>query len=649
MTYQHQIDGLRAIAVSSVILYHAGVPFFQAGFIGVDIFFVISGYLISGTLYTEFATNRFSYLDFLERRARRILPALVIVITCSTPIAYLFSYNQQFLDYSKSLIGLGLFSSNIVFWKDIDYFDTEAFEKPLLHTWSLAIEEQYYILFPIFLLIIYRIDKRFLGVSLLSILAISFLVSEWGWRNYPVANFYLLPTRAWELLTGSFLAYIAKTHVYHGKNFPSIFGLLLILITTLGILPEHSTPSFMLIPTLLGVCLVILYGKQNTITYQILSSRLISSVGLISYPAYLWHQPVFAFYEWITFGSDRGPIMSSMLVLSVFTLAYFTFKFVEQPVRQKILFKNQSTFFCISLIALFSMIVIGLLGTIYHSEGSKKIPIHVQSVAKYDGYVGDNFHLIAKSWDIQKAITGVNFFGVDDIEKDRTLLYPLDNGKRNLLVVGNSHAVDFYNVLHHSLRIKKVFNIARFGVQIANIDQSFFETPNYQYADTVVICSLLTNEDLENMEDVVHRIIKDGKRLIISRNMFLWMERANYTKLDKIILAAAKQGQEQRLLMEDVNMLYSVDYSRKKFVSPAAKLQYYQANDRLALLASEYKFELIDRMDYICPQSICKIVGPKIEKYIFDIGHHTMDGAIYYSKIFDRTGMADKIAKTHFE
>ena len=205
--YRPEIDGLRAIAVISVIIYHAQISFFdhkifEGGFIGVDIFFVISGYLITSIIYKEFlATGTFSFKYFYERRIRRILPALLVVMLASLPFAWFYILPHSLIDFSKSILYSLGFSSNIYFWFSGQQYGAESsLLKPFLHTWSLSVEEQYYILFPIIFLILFKYFKKYLVHILIFGFFVSIGLAEWGSKNYPTFNFYILPTRGWELL-----------------------------------------------------------------------------------------------------------------------------------------------------------------------------------------------------------------------------------------------------------------------------------------------------------------------------------------------------------------------------------------------------------------------------------------------------------------
>ena len=321
-----------------VIFFHAGFQYFSGGFVGVDVFFVISGYLITNIILSELSQDRFSVLNFYERRARRILPALFFVMLTCIPFAWFLLTPNDLKDFGESLIAVSTFSSNFLFWFESGYFETTAELKPLLHTWSLAVEEQYYIIFPIFLLAFWRFGIK----SILLILGLAFfaslLIAEWGAYNKPSATFYLLPTRGWELLIGVFIAFYLK---YRGhfkssalNQILSISGLGMIVYSIIFFDESTPFPSFFtLIPTV-GTGLLILSAVNKTIVYKILSLSPIVSIGLISYSAYLWHQPLLAFAKH-RFLEEVSDLMLIILCLSSLVLAYISWKWVEKPFRDK--------------------------------------------------------------------------------------------------------------------------------------------------------------------------------------------------------------------------------------------------------------------------------------------------------------------------
>ena len=332
MKYRAEIDGLRALAVVPVILFHAGFELFSGGFVGVDVFFVISGYLITTILIEDIENDRFSILKFYEKRARRILPALFFVMFVCIPFAWMWMPSSQMKDFFQSLVAVSLFASNILFWTESGYFDATAEEKPLLHTWSLAVEEQYYVLFPIFLLLAWRYGKKRVFWMIVAMAVISLLLSEWGWRNKATANFYLAPTRVWELLSGSIAAFIVQKKGVQRSDALSLLGLAAIVFSIITYDESTPFPSFYGLLPVLGVVLLIVYASQETIAAKILSTNAFVSVGLISYSAYLWHQPLFAFAR-IRLLEYPPVTLMLMLSLTSIALAYISWRFVEKPFR----------------------------------------------------------------------------------------------------------------------------------------------------------------------------------------------------------------------------------------------------------------------------------------------------------------------------
>jgi peptidoglycan/LPS O-acetylase OafA/YrhL len=275
MDYRREIDGLRAIAVLPVILFHAGFEMFSGGFVGVDVFFVISGYLITSIILAEKEAGTFSLMRFYERRARRILPALFVVMAACAPFAWLWLLPNDMEDFSQSLVAVSLFVSNILFWGESGYFDTAAELKPLLHTWSLAVEEQYYVLFPLFIMLTWRLGKRWIAGLLVVTAAISLSLAQWGAYNQSAATFFLLPTRSWELAIGAFIAlYFSQPQRMDAsdavKQAASGAGLLLILYGVFAFSKSTPFPSFYALLPTMGAALIILFATPSTVVGMLL-------------------------------------------------------------------------------------------------------------------------------------------------------------------------------------------------------------------------------------------------------------------------------------------------------------------------------------------------------------------------------------------
>jgi len=374
MKYRAEIDGLRAIAVIPVILFHAGLPVFSGGFIGVDVFFVISGYLITSIILSEMEQGTFSIANFYERRARRILPALFLVMLVSLPFAWLLLLPSAMKSFSDSLIAVSMFSSNILFWHESGYWDSSSELKPLLHTWSLAVEEQYYVFFPLFLMAMWRFRKRWMFGSFVLLACVSLVLAQWGAYYSPTAAFYLLPTRGWELAIGAGLAFYFLYHdklaiaLLSNKLVNEAFGLLGLMMIVYSILVFNDKTPFpsvyTLIPTV-GTGLVILFSSSQTLVGRLLSTKVLVGVGLISYSAYLWHQPLFAFERHRSFAEPSELSLLGLAFLAI-PLAYLTWRFVERPFRNKSKI-NKKAIFILSVVGSFMFIAIGAYG--HKSDG----------------------------------------------------------------------------------------------------------------------------------------------------------------------------------------------------------------------------------------------------------------------------------------
>lgn len=334
MKYRPEIDGLRTVAVMPVIFFHAGLDLFSGGFVGVDVFFVISGYLITSILIDDLQKGTFSIARFYERRARRILPALFLVILCCAPFAWAWMLPSQMEDFGRSVIAVVFFASNILFWQDIDYFAPAAEDNPLLHTWSLAVEEQFYIFFPILLLWLWRFGRNPAFYVVLGICIASLFLAELGSRTAPGATFYLLPTRAWELGAGSLCAFVLNRRGPLSNGYLAAAGLVGVLLAATLYDKTTPFPSLYALLPVVGTALIILYAGPSTVVGKLLSLRGMVAIGLISYSAYLWHQPLFAFARIRSLTTPSEPLMIALSLLAL-GLAYFSWRFVEAPFRRK--------------------------------------------------------------------------------------------------------------------------------------------------------------------------------------------------------------------------------------------------------------------------------------------------------------------------
>ncbi|HPE61742.1 MAG: acyltransferase [Thiothrix sp.] len=367
MQYRKEIDGLRALAVVPVVLFHAGIPGFDGGFVGVDVFFVISGYLITTLLLEALQQGNFSLVTFYERRARRILPVLLLVVLACLLPAWWLLLPHELVDFGRSMVAVALFVSNVLFWQDSGYFAPDAELMPLLHTWSLAVEEQFYLLFPLLLLAGWRLGRERLA-GLLGILGLLSLgLAELGWRFAPDANFYLLPGRAWELLAGAGCAFYPGFRPVAGRVSTAwLAGVGLVLLLGAVGLFDRGLPFpglYALVPVA-GTVLLILYARSDQGVGRVLASPILAGIGLISYSAYLWHQPLLVFTRMLWL--DAGPGLLLVAVLLAFGLAWLSWRLVERPFRDRQRFSRRQVFgFALAgslLLIVSGLILIGLDG-----------------------------------------------------------------------------------------------------------------------------------------------------------------------------------------------------------------------------------------------------------------------------------------------
>ncbi len=429
---------------------------FSGGFVGVDIFFVISGYLITGILIAELERGDFSISRFYERRARRILPALFIVMLACVPLAYMWMLPTQLKAFGQSLVAVVFFASNILFWREDGYFAPAAELKPLLHTWSLAVEEQYYLLFPVFLLAVWRFGRQRVFWSVVAIAVLSLLLAEWGWRNQASANFYLAPTRAWELLAGSICAFLTVGKARQASNVMSAVGLALIVFAIFAYSESTPFPSVYTLVPVVGTALIILFAVEGTWVARLLSLRVFVGVGLISYSAYLWHQPLFAFARLRSL-TEPSLVLMAVLALAVLPLSWATWRYVEQP------FRRRGNPILATRVGVFA--ASGAVGSVFVAFGLFAYLHQGNIFLKFDPRTVDLFAEMQRdnaTWENMSAL--------------RMHEFPT-NEKQNILVIGDSNSGDLLNSLIFAFDSAYNFSSVNISAGCGNLylDRSVFE------------------------------------------------------------------------------------------------------------------------------------------------------------------------------
>ncbi|HQV40655.1 MAG: acyltransferase [Moraxellaceae bacterium] len=641
MDYRREIDGLRALAVLPVILFHAGFEMFSGGFVGVDVFFVISGYLITTIILSELEQGRFSIVNFYERRARRILPALFLVMLVCIPFAWFLFLPGDMKDFSQSLVAVSVFASNILFWHESGYFDTAAELKPLLHTWSLAVEEQYYLLFPLFLMLFWRLGKRWILVLLAIVGVASFFVAQWASLAKPMTAFYLLPTRGWELLIGAFSAfYLSKA----SREEPSIgvgevggcLGLSLILYAVFFYSKTTPFPGIYALTPTIGAVLIILFATEQTTIGKFIGNKVFVGVGLVSYSAYLWHQPLFSFIRTSPLEQDRS--LFFLLILITFILAYISWRYVENPFRDKKKF-TRAKVFILSAMAMIFFIIFGLLG--HKSNGFEGRA----SMAKFDDLAYDTSTLGYTQCD--------NFLDKNDPKLN--YCYGEDNDP-TALVVGDSHADDkFYGIEKAvpAYNWRLVGNSScppLYGVRFKSVDgtecterlKKIFTYIDQTKSVKLVVLSFMHMYPLDTLIAADHIQLKFNPEDSIIEDGFnpsLGKIDAFYSGLNRTIEFLHSRKIKTVILLDIPELLFFPsgclkDKAECIFEKSAVIKRQEIIRSRIARLSREYKDLLVfDPLDIYCDNGACKVI--KDGHLMYRDSHHlTHFGSLRYGDFF---------------
>ena len=638
LTYRPEIDGLRAIAVIAVILYHTQLTIFghqpfKGGFIGVDIFFVISGYLITSIILKELITTGFfSFKHFYERRIRRLLPALLFVMLASLPFAWMYLMTSSFVGFSKSILYSLGFSSNFYFhYSGQEYGAVSGFLKPFLHTWSLSVEEQYYILFPIVLLFTFKYFRKYLIHTLIVGFIISLGLADWGSRNHPSFTFYVLPTRGWELLSGSILAYleITKGHRSNNKNLNSILpsiGFILIGHSILFFDDKMLHPSFYTLSPIIGVFLIIWFSNKNEIITKVLSSKLFVGIGLISYSLYLWHYPIFAFDRINEFseGDVFNKIIIGFITLALSIISYY---FIEKPFRnRKHKFKKilVSILIVISTILAINIYVIFKDGKIGHSYKAVK-----------NLYLNNNIfnkELRQESW---KYVKNSNFQEFKSKEKIK------------ILFVGDSHSKDLFNVFIQNTNLFQDYEFLRYGSlnnkNAITFDKNtnekdlidFSNSKIFKQSDVIIISNYFNEDEKIDKLDIFIDMFKNKKKLILSSssNIYIIPKKRFGLELTLFDDFLFKKNKDKNLIDKNLNLNERNEINNYYYENRDIN-KINEINNQLKKIAKKHNIQILYKQDFQCDsdKKICFGVTEEGIKSHYDYGHFTLEGAIFFGK-----------------
>ena len=615
VNYRPEIDGLRAIAVISVIIYHLQIslfdfPVLSGGFLGVDIFFVISGYLITSIILKELnATSKFSFLTFYERRARRILPILLVVITSTFIVGWFLLFPSAYLDLSKSILYTLGFSSNFYFFlSETEYQAVSSLFKPLLHTWSLAVEEQYYIIFPVILILLYKYFKRHLFKLLTLAIVINLCLIHFTGNlkfsppyledNFKfiaptfIFDFYFLTSRFWELLLGSCLAYIGINKINKDQNnnhnsLISFIGLVCIVVPLFLYNDEMFHPSVFTLLPVIGVSLIIHFttNKKN-IVKNLLSKKIMVGIGLISYSLYLWHYPIFAFGR-INQSYEVSSLHKIIWITLAILLSIFSYFCIERPFRNKSII-NKSIL--LKSLIFTSLLILASNMLILKNNGYKTRFDHLSEF--YGTIEFDNDFLNDESW---KYLKGFRPFE--------------DNKKTKILIVGDSHSKDIFNCFYQNKDLFPSYQFRRLGynndtaLTIASfhperreedkksVKNLLSSNKNFIESEIIIIADRFSQNEVEALPRLIEYLQKFGKQIILlSRtNEYLTLESPLRTQVDITLLELFKK--KNKFSADERKKLEETKY-KKRMVD-----EYEDINIQLSKIAKEYKIKYLKKQE----------------------------------------------------
>ena len=654
-SYRPEIDGLRALAVLLAVFYHAAFDLFKGGYIGVDIFFVISGYLITNIIIEDMYEGKFSLSEFFDRRARRIFPALFCVLAVCLPLAWYSLSSAAFQDFGQSMFAVAAFAANIHLWQENTYFAAASDLKPLLHTWTIAVEQQFYIIYPIFLILAWRLglQRVITIIAFLAILSLMLAVWDTQYNIYklwpPGGAYFLLPTRLWQLAIGAFVAFYLRHHTYHKSHTInqalSIVGIAMIVYSVVVSRNHTRYPDLSaLIPTL-GTALLILCAVPQTIAHKLFSAKPIVVLGLLSYSIYLWHQPLIAFARHSVLGEVPDSVMLLMCCLSL-GLAWLSWEYVEQPFRGKSskVSRKQMVQFSICGILTF-----GSLGLLLHFNNGFN-DLKYQSVTAELASIGikdfehDNGDLQQDSWSILRKLYNDRTYGPWSSTTGMANNFDLTSSKIQTLIAGNSHSKDLFNVFHYSSDISQILDVAHYSIQLRHIGPRFYKSDSYSAAEIVVLASGFRANDLEVLYDVASQIVSDKKKLVVVAESFPFLTKGRMTLADHVIQGEAKKGVSSLdALIEKVNAVHTEHYING-ITTPEYPLRQDEWREVKKRIEADLPYVVIlDKMDYICPNNQCYGLTDKGHKIFFDDAHHALSGAKFFGEQLSSTKFYDDL------
>ncbi|VAW87043.1 O-antigen acetylase [hydrothermal vent metagenome] len=609
MEYRKDIDGLRAIAILAILIFHID-PRFTGGFIGVDVFFVISGFLITGIIWRDLEKQCFSFSEFYLKRIRRLFPALFVTLFLSFIFVLVFGLNNEIKMYGESVLSSLYYVSNMYFYTQSDYFDSDLELNPLLHTWSLSVEEQFYIIFPLFLLFVFR-KKHNASYYLLAFFFLSFILSEALIHIDSSAAFFLAPSRFWQFLTGSIIAIYAYKLTLNKITSESIsfIGVCLVVASLVFLSKETLFPGIYAILPTLGTALLLIGGRNGTtVSYKLLASPIPKFFGNISYSLYLWHWPIVVFYKTLLFPELQKEDKLIIFFLSILA-GYLSWKFIEQPTRKISIKKRKVMLINLSLISILTITTLGVLST-QTSLFFRQDTTYFESFANYNmGSRSGQCFLHGKHNDIKSF--------------NDELCIKTGDGK-NVLLIGDSHAAHYYQALNKDYPNVNISQVTASGCRPTIAFQGkkrctelmkkvFHNLLDKHDFDTIIIAAQWRKpEDIENLNKTIKFIENKVNNIIIFGPVM------EYRQSLPMLLARTDNGAHQN--KEGFRITIARKWNDRLSV-----------NEKIKNSTHETKAKFVSIIDYMCPDKTCitTLDGVPIQ---YDGGHLTNEGASFVLK-----------------
>jgi len=618
LSYRPEIDGLRAIAVIPVILFHAGFESFKGGFIGVDIFFVISGYLITRIINQEIHSGKFSLLNFYERRIRRIIPAFFCVMILTIPLAWFVLMPHQLKDYGESLVAGTFFAANFLFWIESGYFEAAAELKPLLHIWSLAIEEQFYIFYPLLFLAIIKIRGNFLVFVLIIIIAVSFLYGSFLYPNDQYARFYLLPTRAWELGLGCLCALVSVRHIDPRINASISFIGLLAVLSSFFIIDETAYfPSFLSLLPVVGTALFIVFSHSGQMLVSWISSKPFVTVGLVSYGAYLIHQPLLAFAR-VYFNSDLDILFKWLVIGVTFFLAVLLYRFVEKPFRNKNILKPSHLYIVSSIVGI-SLVSVGWM--LHKNNGFLEYKLRSldKGMAQYVIDIQDEQR---RKFRLKGQYRGSSYRPFSDDPNTKKIMFLGDSISYDLYLAVKVNQDNFPSLEFRHQRLDDTClkflehdQLPSYASQeCKHFVPRLHQMQQYKNADEIVLSAVWQPQTVTHVLDAIRFFKKGGRRITVIGS-------ANFNDLASLSYEIAKNG------------IRPSDFGA--FFAANQRQDWKQQNERLKMILMSEDVRYLEKYDIFCHTENEELACPLYQDsqpLIYDTGHVTELGVYYFGR-----------------